>query len=235
MSHGLVKWLLRLYPKDFRESHGDDLLRTYAEVIGDSGRSSWRARLRGVLDLIVGAIGVHSDRLRYARPGAPAGGGPRHEDTGMNRRGKWNMTGNLVSEIKYALRGLSKAPGFTIMAVLTIALGLGANTAIFSVVNGVLLEPLPYQDSEELVKVYSRFLPESGFDFPQFAVDPTEYMDFRDINRSMDQVVAYTGAAYTITGPEGDAVQTTSWVTTWKPLRAPGQRARDGSSADRGR
>ncbi len=123
--------------------------------------------------------------------------------------------GNLLSDIRYALRGLRRAPAFTTMAILTIALGLGANAAIFSVVNSVLLRPLPYEDSSELARVWGRFLPESGFDFPYFSVDPTEYLDLRDNNGSFEAVAAHTSRSVTITGDGEEAELRSGLYTTW--------------------
>src|SRR6516162_10846776 len=81
----------------------------------------------------------------------------------------------FVADLRYALRVLIQSPSFTAIAVLTLALGIGANTALFSVVNGVLLNPLPYPHSSQLVAIYERI---AGLDNA-----PIEYLNFLDWQR----------------------------------------------------
>jgi hypothetical protein len=92
-------------------------------------------------------------------------------------------------DVRYALRKLRKSPGFAALTILTLALGIGANSAIFSVVNGVVLRPLPYPESQRLMFITSQF-PSLGFD--QFWVSAPEFIEFRDWNQSFEGVGAYT-------------------------------------------
>jgi putative ABC transport system permease protein len=95
-------------------------------------------------------------------------------------------------DLLYALRNLRKSPGYAAVTVLTLALGIGANTAIFSVVNGVILKPLPYPEPERLVFITSQF-PTLGFD--QFWVSAPEFIEFAESNHSFEQVGAYRSGA----------------------------------------
>ncbi len=102
------------------------------------------------------------------------------------------MIDSLRKDLVYAIRGLRKNPGYTAVTVLTLALGIGANTAIFSVINGVLLKPLPYPAPDRLVFITSQF-PALGFD--QFWVSAPEFLEFRERNRSFQDVGAYRAGA----------------------------------------
>jgi putative ABC transport system permease protein len=78
--------------------------------------------------------------------------------------------GNLVSDVRYALRTLARAPGFSVVAILTLALGIGANTAIFSLVHAVILKPLPFREPSRLIAAWDTYLPQ----FPKLGVSPPE-------------------------------------------------------------
>lgn len=112
----------------------------------------------------------------------------------------------MISDLRFAIRQLAKRPGFTAAAVLTLALGIGATTAMFSVVRGVLLAPLPYARPDQLVSLWTRYLPSSGQDIPQFPLSPPEMIDYREQNRSMQDVVPYS-TLYRTLGGDGTAPQ----------------------------
>lgn len=104
----------------------------------------------------------------------------------------------IWQDLRFGLRMLAKSPGFTLVAVLTLALGIGANTAIFSVVNAVLLRPLPYPESEGLVRIW-----EDPGNIAKNFVNPRNYADFRDQNQIFEQVAAISTQSTNLTG-EGE-------------------------------
>jgi predicted permease len=101
----------------------------------------------------------------------------------------------LIQDVRYALRQLRKSPGFTLVAVLTLALGIGANTAIFSVVEGVLLRPLPYRDSEQLARVWS-----TSDRSPRDVSSYPDFKDWADQNHSFQQMAAYRTQSFNLSG-----------------------------------
>ena len=102
-----------------------------------------------------------------------------------------HLFSDLWQDLRYAARTFRKRPGFTIAAVLTLALGVGSNAAIFTVINAVLLRPLPFPNSGQLMAVYSRFLPSSGLDFPFFALSGPEFADIRSHVNAFTGIAAY--------------------------------------------
>ncbi len=94
----------------------------------------------------------------------------------------------MIKDFRFALRQLFKQPGFAFIAVLVLALGIGANTAIFSVVNAVLLRPLPYPHSEQLVLLRERLLGPSGFE--SGSVSYMNYLDWHAAQKSFTDLTA---------------------------------------------
>ena len=116
------------------------------------------------------------------------------EQVTRDQRG-WGWVQDLLQDVRYGARMLRKNLGFTIVAVLTLALGIGANTAIFSVVNGVLLNPLPYPAPEQLVSVH-----ESKPNFEFGSISWPNFRDWRKDNRSFASMAVYRRTAFSLTG-----------------------------------
>jgi putative ABC transport system permease protein len=105
---------------------------------------------------------------------------------------------DLLRDMRQGLRALRRAPGFAAVVILTLALGIGANTAIFSIINGVLLRPLPYPRPAKLMYLGTQ-LPALGFS--QFPASVAEYLEFQQFNRSFADVGAFrTGEANLVAG-----------------------------------
>ena len=103
----------------------------------------------------------------------------------------------LGQDVRYGLRGLRRSPGFTAAVVLTLGLGIGANTAVFSLVNGVLLKPLPYARGEQLVVVRQ---PDTHAGQPDLGFSPLEVKDYRSMAPTLDGFVEYHSMDFTLLG-----------------------------------
>jgi len=103
---------------------------------------------------------------------------------------------NLRQDLRHSVRSLLRAPAFTVITILTLALGIGANTAIFSIVNGVILRPLAYPQPDQLMYLTTQF---PAFGFMQFWVSPPEYFEFREMNQSFQAVGAFTTGEVNLT------------------------------------
>jgi putative ABC transport system permease protein len=118
----------------------------------------------------------------------------------------------VLNDLQYGMRMLLKNPGFTLVAVITLALGIGANTAIFSIVDAVLIRPLPYNEPERLVAI-SEFHRGQG---REISASWWNFRDWRDQNQVFTQVAAVQGSGFMLTGmrePErlAGGVCTRSW------------------------
>ncbi|MGI8481605.1 MAG: ABC transporter permease [Chthoniobacterales bacterium] len=109
----------------------------------------------------------------------------------------------MLNDIRYGIRQLLKNPGFTIIAVLTLAIGIGANTAIFSVVNALLLKPLPFPQPDQLVAVGMTDARQKGTQSELNALSYPDFFDYREQNRTLANIAAFRDRAFALTSEEG--------------------------------
>src|SRR5262249_40903770 len=103
----------------------------------------------------------------------------------------------LLQDLAYAARRLFKSGAFTVVALLSLGVGIGANSAIFSVTNALLLRPLPYKDADRLVILWQR---SPALNVAQDWFSPGQYLDIRNENKSFDEVAATIGVSFNLTG-----------------------------------
>ena len=162
----MFRSLLRLFPYEFRSDYGRDMEHTFA----DQRREAEREGAPGIL------------RLWWETMAGIFTTAPREH---------WEM---LRQDAGFALRMMRKNPGFTLVVVVTLALGIGANTAIFSVINGVLLRPLPYANGPRVVQLHQE-APLAGVQDAGFS--PVELNDYRQRSSSFTGIVEYHSMSFT--------------------------------------
>lgn len=171
MVAAVYRQLLRAYPRQFRDRFGSDMEQVFRDRYGAAAR---RGRTVGALFLLrtVADVAVNATAVRFHS----------RERTLMN----WRSAG---SDARYALRVFARNPVFTSLAVTALALGIGANTAIFTIVNGVLLKPLPYANPDGLVMVWSTNAIEHR---DRDVVAPLDFLDYRKASAFADMQATYS-------------------------------------------
>jgi len=203
--HSTSEWvyrlLLRAYPPKFRRAHGAEMLQVFRTSLRAERRERGRAAaahlwLLAILDVAVNAAALRSSSLfapwrQKNRDLASQG------TQGIRRkRTMGEMLESFRQDLRYGARTLARAPGFTALAMLALALGISANSILFSVVNAVLLRPLPYQEPERLALIWTRFEPE----LPECGVSGPEVIDFRERATSFESLAALEWRSFGLTG-----------------------------------
>lgn len=191
----LFRLLLRAWPRAFRERFGTELVEQAehdcARAFGRSRRAGWMMVTTTALDLAVSGL---VERWDPAWPGV-------HDEA--NEPGVGMMMERIARDLRHAVRTLSRAPGFTAATVGTLALALGANAGIFSIVDAVLLEPLPYHEPGRLVTIAASA---PGSDFPdEFPVSAEFFVQYRDQARQLESLATFN--AFTSTVRTDDRVE----------------------------
>jgi len=178
----LLSWLRATVARSRMESEMDAELRFHMEARADD---------------LVHSGAPREEALRRAR--LEFGGIENAKEECREARGV-HFAETLLQDLRYGARTMLRSPGFTLTAVLALALGIGANTAIFSVVNAVLLRPLPYDQPDRLMQVWHTPPQKTFPGVPTFAVSPANFLDWRNQNHSFEGMSAYGFGRYTLTG-----------------------------------
>jgi MacB-like periplasmic core domain len=115
----------------------------------------------------------------------------------------------MFHDLRFAVRSLARRKGLFLVAVITLAVGVGASTSLFSMVNGVLLQPLPYRDSERLAVLWHVF-GQGAQDLP--AMHPLDYRDYRQRSRTLEELTIATGRQGILGGATNPEIVTVGWV-----------------------
>lgn len=183
----VLVWLA--FPRGLRRAFGDEMVRLF-EAQREELRASGGSVARLWIDAIADAA-VQGTAERLARVEAIGLATIRE----LRRWRCWMRA--FTQDVRYAARLLVKQPGVTIIAVLTLALGIGANAAIFSAVDAVLFRPLPYPEPERLVKVWEKRQREGVFNN---VVSPADFLDWSRMNGAFEAMAAYSPATVDLTG-----------------------------------
>jgi putative ABC transport system permease protein len=228
----LYRALLRGYPRTLRDRYGEEMARVFEAGAKDA---RLRGGLAGLLWFCAGALGdvvrgVISERLRASAAGLRERqvGEEWPVETSIERM---HPLEGLWRDVRHGVRSLRRSPAFTVAAVLTMGLGIGANAAIFSVVRAVLLRPLPYEDADRLVMLWGEMTQRNVSNFPW---SPPDYLDFRDQTTQLEDVAAVITFAQPLTG-DGEPVQVQAGGVTTNFLSVLGVRpalGRDFVTAD---
>ena len=147
-------------------------------------------------------LGMNPEEARYAAQKA-FGGVEQAKERSRDARGvRWIE--EIWQDLRYGARMLMKQPGFTLVAVITLALGIGANTAIFSVVNAVLINPLPYPDGDRLMTIYTSHDKPPGM-LRTHSITPADFVAWRAQQKSFGEMFAFTGSYARLTGTKETA------------------------------
>lgn len=182
--------LLLLFPSRFRRDFGSQMEELFATMLTERGRTPFlrlRVWMGAVADVCAQAVGERLKQLggAFRPPARPHQRGPRYRAT-------------FIQDVRYALRGFTRSPGYAAAFVVTIGLGIGANTAIFSVINGVLLRPLPHDDGDAIV-LLEQPATMSGFDYNATFSVP-EIIDYREQASTLDGFAQYSSMTFTLLG-----------------------------------
>src|SRR5580692_6572677 len=168
---GLIRTLIRnLFRRERVESELDLEVRSYADLLVEENMSK----------------GMSPEEARRAARMEIGGPEQIKEEVRGARAGAWIET--VWQDLRSGARMLRKNPGFAATAILTLALGIGANTAIFSVVRAVLLSSLPYRQPDSLVKIWGQL---AGEGIPKNALSDLEFFELADTNEAFEQVAAF--------------------------------------------
>ncbi len=157
-SERLYRRLLALLPGELRKSFGDDMALLFVDRLAEA-RGGWGRTwiwLRAVSDVTVSALaevlGRHRAKPKHLNRFQPS----EQFGPGRRRRASKDLMNTVLQDVRYAIRGMVKNPSFTIVSIVTLALGIGASTVAFTLVNGVLIRPLPFRDPDRLVMLWER-------------------------------------------------------------------------------
>src|SRR5258708_18469105 len=191
------RWLIRLTPAALRREYGAAMEETFTRRLNDARASGFGRCARVGGREFTGLIGL----LLWEQWGVRAR--LERQRQGTQSRGKAGRMDTVGREIRHAARGLVRSPPFTLAAVLTLALAIGANAAIFTVVHRVVLNPLPYPDSDRLIAL-DYCLPTRNINSGVKYMSSQFYYQLADRARTLDKVAVYNISGVTLTGTEGN-------------------------------